>query len=485
MAGDTKRIGGISIGITMDTNRLQKGLKRARGSIRQFVSGVGRASLAVTGLSTALGAVGLTKFTSDAFQAVDSLAKTSDKLGVTTEALAGLRLAAEETGAGTAVLDKGLTNLTKNVGEAAQGIGEGVRAFRMLGVDARKLNQLSPDQQFLAVADAIAKMTSKQDQLTVATQLFGARGSMLINTLRLGRDGLAETTEAAKALGLAVDRESARGIERAIDSFNRFRSAVRGIFTSIAVEIAPVVEGLTKGLTEFLTTGGKAKTVGKSIGESLTVAAKFMADLAQKAFGALLRFAAVGLDLLNQIRSGDFGANVLGLGTASTADFTRAGNIKQLAFDIENSRSASKLIDAVVAKAAQARTAAASEQTTSTIFNAIKGFAGKGKGAISNLLQTPGQILSGIANNPGNQLLGGLFSKLMQNFDPTALTGSHQSVARGSLSFAQSGSAASFNQRAENRRIREEQKRDLMRNSLLATIAKNTGGMSIPQVVIP
>jgi TP901 family phage tail tape measure protein len=47
-------------------------------------------------------------------------------------------------------------------------------------------------------------------------------------------------------------------------------------------------------------------------------------------------------------------------------------------------------------------------------------------------------------------------------------------VPRGTLAFARSGSAESYRQRAENRRIRENQKLDLRRNAILKQIADNT-----------
>ena len=57
---------------------------------------------------------------------IDSLAKTSDKIGVTTEALGGLRHAAELTGVGSDTLDMAMQRLTRRVSEAANGTGESV-----------------------------------------------------------------------------------------------------------------------------------------------------------------------------------------------------------------------------------------------------------------------------------------------------------------------------------------------------------------------
>jgi hypothetical protein len=268
MASRGKFIGGINVGVSMDTKKLNRNIKSARKSLVRFVKGVAKAGAAIGVLAVAAGAGIFVKLTRDAFGAVDSLAKVSDKIGISTEALAGLRLASEETGASATVLDKALVNLVKTTSEANQGVGLGVRAYKMLGINVEALNKLSADKQFLKVAEAVAKLNNKQDQLAVTTQLLGTRGAALINTLRLGKTGLNEAATAAKNLGIAISRESARGVERAIDAFGRLKLAIGGIATQVAIGIAPALEDMNKRLTEFLTSGGKAKLVGEAIGEA-------------------------------------------------------------------------------------------------------------------------------------------------------------------------------------------------------------------------
>ena len=483
MAGTAKFIGGITFGVSMDTRKLNRQIKSARKSISRFVKNVKNATLTVTGLSGAIGVIGFVKFAADAFVAIDSLAKVSDKIGVTTEALAGLRLAARETGAGAETLDKSLVILTKTTSEAAQGVGLGVRAFKMLGINAKELNRLSPDKQFMRIAEAVANLNNKQDQLAVTTQLLGTRGAALINTLRLGTKGLNEAATAADALGLSISRGSAKGVERAIDSFGRFKSAIGGIFRSIAIEIAPIIESLTGGLTDFLISGGNAKSVGKSIGQVIVKMAKVVSDGAQLAFAGLLRFVAAGMDLINNLRGSKFAQSHLGLSFPTQRDFDRAGNLRIQASKLERPRNLpSAAIDRLVAKAAAAVAAeTVSKKIEAKTFNRLKGFLGNVFGKGSNAIKGIGQGASGIANLPIIKFLPTLISNLSKTV--TGQKAASSGSGRGSLEFTQTGSAASFRQRAAIRRANEQQKLDIKRNKTLDDIKDQL--VKSPVVLLP
>lgn len=455
-----KNIGMISFGVQVGTKKLRKGLKKARAMIANFVKSLKRVTIAAAGLGVALSAVALTTFTKSAFTAIDSLAKTADKLGITTEALAGLRLAATETGAETSTLDKSLINMTKATSEAAQGVGLGVRAFKMLGLNASRLNRLSPDKQFLAIADALSKVGNEQDQLTIATQLFGTRGSTLINTLRLGRSGLEETAQAARDLGLAVGRESARGVERAIDAWGRFKSALQGIFTSIAIEIAPIIEAMSVNLTKLLSQGGAAGSIGKGIGEAIIKMAKFVVDTMQLMRIGFLKLILDIKTLIFQFRNSTAGS-ALGFGFAnesqrlssfsSTVDSRAAFEKAALAPNL------SSMFDPYLKRQEK-------EMTGPSLFARLRESVTGAAGAATD--RVAGGVRAGvgaIANDPVNQLF--MQSLLGQFRSGGKLPGKAQAVS--GLSFAEAGTAEGHRQSA---RIRRQNDANKKRDGLLTEI---------------
>ena len=147
----------------------------------------------------------------------DSLAKTSDKLGVATEALAKYRFAAQQTGVDQSKADVALQRFTRRLSDAAAGTGPAVQAFEALGLEAAELIQLSPDQAFAKVADQMNLVENKSQKVSLAFKLFDSEGVGLVNTLALGSEGLAEMGRQAEAAGLAISRVDAAKVEAAND----------------------------------------------------------------------------------------------------------------------------------------------------------------------------------------------------------------------------------------------------------------------------
>lgn len=259
MASSGRFIGGISVGVSMDTKRLRKDAMTSKGILHQF-AGAAKTIFAAVGVSAAGVGASLTAGIRKSMESIDQLAKTADKVGITTEALAGLQHAAELSGVNAAMLDKALVNLTKNTADAATGVGEAVKAYEMMGLSARKLNMLSPDKQFLAIADSITKVANQQDQLNIATKLFGVRGSALINVLRLGSDELADAAKEAAQLGLAVSRVDAAQVEEANDAITRMKESFQGITNILAIELAPTITKVMRDLKEFVLVAKSAAT---------------------------------------------------------------------------------------------------------------------------------------------------------------------------------------------------------------------------------
>lgn len=214
---------------------------------------------AVVGAAAA-GALAL--ITRNSFESVDSLAKTSDKLGVATEALAGLRLAAEQTGVATNKFDMGLQRMTRRIAEiAVLGRGEAGPALEELGIAIEDIANRSPDEQFRIIADAMGDVADQGARVALGFKLFDAEGVDLIRTLNLGREGLDAYAESARRMGLAVTRIDAAKIEQANDAINLGKKAIQGIGNTIAIEVAPLITGM---IDAFTNVDSSAKTLGET-----------------------------------------------------------------------------------------------------------------------------------------------------------------------------------------------------------------------------
>jgi hypothetical protein len=225
----------------------QNKTKKALSSVNRGLAGLKRAAFsAKSAVAAVAGALGIGLLIRNSFKAIDALAKTSAKLGIATEALVGLRHAAERTGVASNTLDMALQRMTRRIAEAAQGTGEAKSALKELGLDAQALAAMSPDQAFTAITAAMEGVTRQSDKVRLAFKLFDSEGVNLVNTMALGESGLSAMALEAQELGLIISNVDARKIEAAGDAFSNVGKATEGIANQVSIGLAPAVEGLSK-----------------------------------------------------------------------------------------------------------------------------------------------------------------------------------------------------------------------------------------------
>ncbi|MBN8431805.1 hypothetical protein JF535_13185 [Microbulbifer salipaludis] len=227
--------------------RAQKENRRTGESLKKMAK-TGAVAFAAM---AAAAATGIGAIVAHSLRVNDQLAKTADKLGLTTEALAGLRHAAELTGVSQQKLDLGLQRMTRRVAEAAQGTGEARGALQELGLSAQQLARLSPDQQFNKIATAMNQVGSQSDRVRLGFKLFDSEGVDLINTLKLGESGLAAVSKEAEILGLSISRVDAAKMEQANDAMTRAGGVVKGLGNEITAKVSPIISGVAKGFTDW------------------------------------------------------------------------------------------------------------------------------------------------------------------------------------------------------------------------------------------
>ncbi len=226
-----------------------KALAGVTGRLQQLARG----AFSLQGAFAALaGTAGIGLVVKNSLELNDRLAKTSDKLGITTEALAGLRQAAELTGVASNTLDMALQRMVRRVAEAAQGTGEARGALQELGIDAQRLAQLAPEKQFAVIADAMNRVTNQTDKVRLAFKLFDSEGVAVVNTLRLGSEGLREAALEADRLGVAISRVEASRIEEANDAMLRLNQALSGLGTTLTVAIAPTITQIAESTSAWV-----------------------------------------------------------------------------------------------------------------------------------------------------------------------------------------------------------------------------------------
>ncbi|GAA4652395.1 hypothetical protein GCM10023116_46790 [Kistimonas scapharcae] len=293
----------LTVDLIAESSSFRKELDKATATTKNWSekvsASVGTAATAIAGLGVTA-ATGLAALYTVTAQGIDQQTKFADRIGITTEALAGLQHAGELTGVSADRMQDSLQGMVERISEAKEGTGEAAEALERLGLSAQALNQLAPEEQFMVIADAMQQLENRSDQVRTAIQLFEGEGAALLNTLDAGSEGIAAMMREAELLGVALDRVDAAQVEQANDAFYRAGLASQGFARQLTAELAPIVEGVSN---EFL---------------KATINAGGMGEVATKAADAIV----TGLDVVyTGLLSLQNGWNVVKLGAISAARF--------------------------------------------------------------------------------------------------------------------------------------------------------------------
>jgi len=237
--------------LTSSTARMNRSLARLDkgfGSIDRTAGRIARRLLVIGGPA------GMLLLTKRSLEAADAIAKTADKVGLSTDALQEYRFAADLAGVKTATFDMAMQRFSRRVGEAVQGKGELVGTLKQYGIavtDAQGRTR-SIEAVLNDYADAIAGAGSEQEQLRLSFKGFDSEGAALVNMFRNGSAAVARMREEARSLGVVIDADLIRNAERANDQLTRLSTVLEMKVTATMVKLAPVIDRTVTGLLKFI-----------------------------------------------------------------------------------------------------------------------------------------------------------------------------------------------------------------------------------------
>jgi phage-related minor tail protein len=180
----------------------------------------------------------------------DEMGKAAQKVGTTTEALSGLKYAADLSGVSFEQLQTGLSKLAKTTEDFRDGSKSAVDAFAKINLDPTKFKDTS--ELFGAVADKLSKMEDGARKTAIAQELLGKSGKELIPLLNSGADGLKDMADEAQRFGLIVDEKTSKAAENFKDNITRISSAAEGFKIAIGNTMLPAIVDLTQGFLDLI-----------------------------------------------------------------------------------------------------------------------------------------------------------------------------------------------------------------------------------------
>lgn len=200
----------------------------------------------LSGAVTAFTAAAVKSFVDYGSQLDDMAQRTN----VSAESLSAFAWAAKLTDTSLESLQASLLKQSKFLADAADGSKEATETLAKLGLKYSELAGLSPDQQFLRLAEAISQLEGSQHQAALAMAVFGKGAAELLPLLNSGSEGIQEMMAEAERLGLTMSNESAAAAAQLGDSWDRLVAVGSAITQQIGSQFAPLLSDLSDILAE-------------------------------------------------------------------------------------------------------------------------------------------------------------------------------------------------------------------------------------------
>ena len=237
----------------------------------------------VAGAFTVAGTA-LNGFLASTLASSDAQVQLSRSTDVSIEAIQEFGYVASVNGSSADALERSLGNLSKKIGEAAT---KGSEDFSRLGLSVRDSigNVKDADTVLLELSDRLQGL-STQEQANYLEKL-GIDESML-QTLRLGSDGIDKLRQKAAALG-TVSKKDADSIASFNDSLTTLKYGVDNVQKRLAIAFAPQLQDVADGFTDMLIANKDLIQNGLK---------KFF-ELVNKGLGAIFRFGKLLFNLID------------------------------------------------------------------------------------------------------------------------------------------------------------------------------------------
>jgi hypothetical protein len=252
------RTAGAIAGVQRRFTRLGRGIVAGVAGAARFIGPGGL-------IAAGVGLLGV-----NAAKSGDRIGKMSARLGIGVRQLQELRFAAERTGVPFETLAIGLQRMTRRIAEANLGQGEARNALKELKLSAADLQRLPLEEKFQAIADAMLRVDNPADRVRLSMKLFDSEGVGLVNTLELGGEGLRRLGREARELGLLVDADAIKTMERFQDRLEQVRLRAQVLGIEITAKLVVAFEKLTAVVDKIqLLKSGQGRIAGIDVGRTI------------------------------------------------------------------------------------------------------------------------------------------------------------------------------------------------------------------------
>jgi hypothetical protein len=209
----------------------------------------------------------------ESLKAADHIAKTANKIGLTTDALQEYQYAASQSGINMRTFNMSFQRFGRRIAEVAVGTGELLKTTQMYNFEVKNQHGGIKDinSLFSEYGELIRTAATDQEALRLAFKAFDSEGAVMVNLFRGGTKTLEEYQKQARELGLVLSSEVIAKSTEVTDKLDILKKQLGKTFTeaivdnaaSIASSFSVIAKGAgiiakIAGLTSLITTNTEA-----------------------------------------------------------------------------------------------------------------------------------------------------------------------------------------------------------------------------------
>ena len=228
-------------------NRLQRMGKTLAAGAVGFAKWAAAGAAAGAALSVGL----LTRYTAAQAEMAQQIDNTSSAIGVSAQRLQELQYAFSRVGIDADATGDLLKDVADKIGDAYQnGGGEAKDAIDALGLSLDRLIGMSPDEQLLAIAEALRDLP-QASQVNIMESL-ASDASLLLPLLRDNAAGLRELTAEAEEFGAIISQDEIDNLLATNRALDRIQGRLQGLRNRLVSDVSPAVNGLADSFDDLL-----------------------------------------------------------------------------------------------------------------------------------------------------------------------------------------------------------------------------------------
>lgn len=241
----------LVVNLAGNNSKLKTTIAESKGGLKSFASSAAgmlnplTAGLAaVTGGAIAAGAAiwGLTS----RIGGLAGIADQATQTGLNGAFIQRLGYAADQSGVSVETLIGGVKKLTIAIGKGD------TKPFEALGLNIAEIKSMRPEDQFMAVAAAIAKLPTAADRAAAAVKIFGKSGIEMTGLFAGGMNDLNALMADAAKLGIGVSDESLAKAAAADDAIQRMKASFGALLDQVAIGLAPTFQGIATSIADMI-----------------------------------------------------------------------------------------------------------------------------------------------------------------------------------------------------------------------------------------